>query len=90
MEGFGKMDEIFEQALGLSSVSTYDWADEDSDPLDRDRIRSLETVFERYLAKAQSLPDYAEIGAQAEALRRRLCQVGAQSEPRIAIVGQKA
>ncbi|NIV31265.1 MAG: hypothetical protein GWN58_17745, partial [Anaerolineae bacterium] len=65
------------------------WADVDSDPLDEDRITSLEGVLERYLFKAQGLPDHLEIEAQAEALRRRLREVGAQSEPRIVIVGQQ-
>jgi hypothetical protein len=35
------------------------------------------------------LPDYTEIEAQAAALRRRLREVGAQSEPRVFVVGQK-
>lgn len=76
-------------ALNLRDVSIYDWADVHSDPLDEEGIRSLEGVFERYLPRAQGLPDYLEIEAQARALRRRLREVGAQSEPRIAIVGQK-
>jgi SAM-dependent methyltransferase len=77
------------EALDLCNISVYDWADVDSDPQDEDRITSLEGVLERYLSKAQGLPDHLEIEAQAEALRRRLRQVGAQSEPRIVIVGQK-
>jgi SAM-dependent methyltransferase len=77
------------EALGLRDISVYDWADVDSDPLDEDRITSLEGVLERYLFKAQGLPDHLEIEAQAEALRRRLREVGAQSEPRLVIVGQK-
>jgi SAM-dependent methyltransferase len=76
-------------ALDLRHVSVYDWVDEDSDPLYEERLTSLEGVFERYLAKAQGLPDYPEIEAQARALRRRLREVGAQSEPRVIIVGQK-
>jgi SAM-dependent methyltransferase len=75
--------------LDLQRVSVYDWADEDSDPLDEDRITSLEAVFERYLSRARGLPDYLDIEAQAEALRRRLREIGAQSEPRIVIVGEK-
>jgi SAM-dependent methyltransferase len=77
------------EALDLRSISVYDWADVDSDPLDEDRITSLEGVLERYLSKAQGLPHHPEIEAQAEALRRRLRRVGAQSEPRIVIVGRK-
>jgi SAM-dependent methyltransferase len=77
------------EALHLRDISVYDWTDADSDPLDEDRIASLEGVFERYLPKAQGSPDYPAIEAQAEALRRRLREVGAQSEPRIVIVGQK-
>ncbi len=77
------------EALDLRNISVYDWADVDSDPLDEDRITSLEGVLERYLFKAQGLPDHLEIEAQAEALRRRLREVGAQSEPRIVIVGQQ-
>jgi SAM-dependent methyltransferase len=77
------------EALDLRSISVYDWADVDSDPLDEDRITSLEEALERYLSKAQGLPDQPKIEAQAEALRRRLRQVGAQSEPRIVVVGQQ-
>ncbi len=77
------------EALDLDNISVYDWADVDSDPLDEDRITSLEGVLDRYLSKAQGLPDHLEIEAQAGALRRRLREVGAQSEPRIVIVGQK-
>jgi SAM-dependent methyltransferase len=77
------------ESLHLRNISIYDWADVDSDPLDENRIAALESVFERYLPKAQGLPDYPAIEAQAEALRRRLREVGAQSEPRIVIVGQK-
>jgi ubiquinone/menaquinone biosynthesis C-methylase UbiE len=75
--------------LGLRNVAVYDWVDEDTDPLYEERLTALEGVLERYLAKAQGLPDYTGIEAQAAALRRRLRQVGAQSEPRIVIVGQK-
>jgi SAM-dependent methyltransferase len=77
------------EALDLRSVSVHDWADVDSDPLDKERITSLEGALEQYLSRAQGLPDQPEIEAQAEALRRRLREVGAQSEPRIVIVGQK-
>lgn len=77
------------EALDLRNISVHDWADVDSDPLDEDRITSLEGVLERYVSKAQGLPDHLEIEARAHALRRRLRQVGAQSEPRIVIVGQK-
>jgi SAM-dependent methyltransferase len=76
-------------ALDLRHVSIYDWVDEDSDPLDEERLTILEGVLERYLAKAQGLPDYPEIEAQAGALRRRLRELGAQSEPRVFIVGRK-
>jgi SAM-dependent methyltransferase len=76
-------------ALGLRHVSVYDWADKDSDPLYEERLIALQGVLERYLAKAQGLPDYTEIEAQAAALRRRLREVGAQSEPRVFVVGQK-
>jgi SAM-dependent methyltransferase len=76
-------------ALGLCHVSVYDWVDEDTDPLVEERLTSLEGVLDRYLAKAQGLPEYPEIEAQATALRRRLREVGAQGEPRVAIVGQK-
>ncbi len=75
--------------LNLSNVSIHDWDDVDSDPLDEDSITALEKVLDLYLSKAQGLPDRAEFEAQAEALRQRLREVGAQSEPRIAIVGQK-
>lgn len=77
------------ETLDLRNVLVYEWADVDSDPLEEDRITTLEGVFDRYLPKAQGLPDYPEIEAQAEALRRRLREVGAQSEPRVVIVGQK-
>jgi SAM-dependent methyltransferase len=77
------------EALDLRNISVYDWADVDSDPLDQDRITSLEGVLERYLSKAKGLPNRLEIEAKAQALRRRLRQVGAQSEPRIVIIGQK-
>jgi SAM-dependent methyltransferase len=77
------------EALDLCNVSVYDWADVDSDPLAEGRIRALEGVFERYLSRAQELPDHPAVEAQAQALRRRLGEVGAQSEPRIAIVGRK-
>jgi SAM-dependent methyltransferase len=76
-------------ALGLRHVQVYDWVDDDSDPLDEERLTILDGVLERYLAKAQGLPDHPEIEAQATALRRRLRHVGAQSEPRVFIVGQK-
>jgi hypothetical protein len=76
-------------ALGLRNVSVYDWGDDDSDPLYEERLTALEGVLERYLAKAQGLPDYPEVEAQAAALRQRLREVGAQSEPRVIIVGQK-
>jgi SAM-dependent methyltransferase len=76
-------------ALDLHNIALWDWDDSESDPLDRGRIASLEGVLERYLSKAQGVPDQLGIAAQAEMLRRRLHEVGAQSEPRIAIVGQK-
>jgi hypothetical protein len=76
-------------ALDLRNVSVYDWVDLDSDPHDPDRLRALEGVLARYLSRAQGLPDYAEIEAQAEALRRRLRRVGAQSEPRVVLTAQR-
>lgn len=76
-------------ALDLRHVQVYDWVDDDSDPLDEERLTILEGVLERYLAKGQGLPNYPEIEAQAAALRRRLRGIGAQSEPRVFIVGQK-
>jgi SAM-dependent methyltransferase len=77
------------EGLELRNMTIYDWADVESDPLDEDRITSLENVLDRYLSKAQGLPDHPGIEAQAKALRQRLREAGAQSEPRIAIVGQR-
>jgi SAM-dependent methyltransferase len=77
------------EALDLTDISFYDQSSLDSDPMDEDRIRFLKDVLERYLHRAQELPNYTEIEAQAKTLRQRLRKVGAQSEPRIVIVGQK-
>jgi hypothetical protein len=78
------------EALDLCEISVYDWTDVNSDPRDEDRITSLEEVLDRYLSKAQGLPDQPKLEAQAGALRRRLREVGAQSEPRIFIVGERS
>jgi len=77
------------EALDLGNIAVHDWNDVASDALDEERITALTSVLERYLVRAQGLPDYPEIEAQAEALRQRLREVGAQSEPRTFIVGQK-
>jgi SAM-dependent methyltransferase len=78
------------EALGLHKCSIYDWAGDDDDPLEKDTITTLETVIERYLTRARGLPDYAEVEAQAGALRERLREVGAHGEPRVFIIGQRA
>jgi SAM-dependent methyltransferase len=76
------------ETLDLHHIAIFDWTDVDSDPLNEERIKTLENVLERYLTRAQGLSEYLEIEAQAEALRRRLREVGAQSEPRVAILGR--
>jgi SAM-dependent methyltransferase len=77
------------EALGLLDCEVYDWAGDDDDPLQEDTITMLESVIDRYLAKAEGLPGYAEFEAKGGAVRRRLRTAGAHGEPRVFIVGRK-
>jgi SAM-dependent methyltransferase len=76
-------------ALALANIRCHDWSDLESDPHDPDRLAALEDVIGRYLQKAQALAGYPTLVAHAEVLRRRLAEVGAQSEPRIVIIAEK-
>jgi hypothetical protein len=76
-------------ALDLRNVSVYDSTDLESDPLDEETITALESVVDRYLSRAQGLPDHEKIEAQAEVLSRRFREIGARDEPRIMITGEK-
>jgi SAM-dependent methyltransferase len=78
------------ERLGLRDLARYDRSDTTSDPTDAGRIREREGLIERCLERARQTPDYEMHRRHAEALRRRLHEIGSQSEPVVLIIGRKA
>ena len=76
-------------SLGLSQVEFHDILDQDTDPLDQAAIQQLDAVIDRVLQRAEAAASYAELKGQAEAVRRRLHQVGARGEPILLAIGRK-
>ncbi len=77
------------RTLGLQGLVPYDFFDTDSDPMDTKFIEQVNGYIERFLQRAEGLSDYPTIEKQAQALRRRMGQVGVQREPVLVLVGQK-
>lgn len=75
---------------GLAYLQVYERSDTTSDPLDLVRIRAREELIDRYLERARQTATYQVFEQGGEALRRRLREVGTQSEPEVLIVGQKS
>jgi ubiquinone/menaquinone biosynthesis C-methylase UbiE len=76
-------------SLGLSKVEFYDYADRDSDPMERTRIEQLESLIDRVVQRAVEASTYSELRKRGEELRQRLHEVGAQSEPVLVVIGKK-
>ena len=77
------------EGLGLANIMTYDRINTDSDPMDAEAIRGKEEIIDRYLQRAQELPNYGVLKRRGEDLRRRLREVGIQSEPVLVVVGER-
>jgi ubiquinone/menaquinone biosynthesis C-methylase UbiE len=83
--------EIVDRVAGLelSDLELYDLVDSDSDPMDKARIEQLEGVIERIEERVEGVGDGKALRERGEELRRRLCEVGAQREPILVLVGRK-
>ena len=75
--------------LGLSAIELYDHVDHDTDPMDPDRIGLLDDLIERTVKRAEGTSDCRALIERGEALRQRLYEVGAQSEPVLLVLGTK-
>jgi SAM-dependent methyltransferase len=76
-------------ALGLSKVELYDVVDMDPVTKDESRIEQIEGVIDMVQQRAEGTSRYSEFKARGEALRKRLHEVGALSEPVLLAVGEK-
>jgi len=79
----------FATRLGLREVKYYDYHDKDSDPMEQTKINQLENLIERTIQYAERTKYYKTFKERGDELRQRLYKVGAQSEPRLIIVGRK-
>jgi 2-polyprenyl-3-methyl-5-hydroxy-6-metoxy-1,4-benzoquinol methylase len=77
------------QSLALHSLAFYDSAVPDEDPLEESVVRELAGAVDHALRQAAEVPNHESLNRRGEALRERLHQVGAQSEPVVVIVGRK-
>jgi SAM-dependent methyltransferase len=75
--------------LGLEEVRFHDWVDMGSDPRDEALSEGVANYMEHRLQRAEGHPQYGALAVRAEALRRKLHEVGIQREPVIIIVGVK-
>jgi hypothetical protein len=67
----------------------YDWADTQSDPMDKNAIERMERLLEERTQSAHEASDFDVLEQRAGDLRRRLHQVGTTREPVVVIVGDK-
>jgi SAM-dependent methyltransferase len=77
------------EGLGFSNFAFYDWLDTDSDPMDAEALHEKEEIIARYLQRAREVPDFQILEQRGKELRRRLYEVGIQSEPVLIMVGEK-
>lgn len=76
-------------ALDLHDVQTFDYAEQDSDPLDPEKIRRIDRAIDRLLRRTRDLPNGPVLQAKAESLRQRVHRVGYQPARRLMVIGEK-
>lgn len=76
-------------SLGLSQVEFYDYADRDSDPMEKAMIEQLDNLIARVIQRTEMAASYGELKRRGEKLRQRLHKVGAQREPILVVIGKK-
>lgn len=72
--------------LGLTDLRLYDECDLSNDPKDPGLLAELNTVFERYLQRAEGFPDLI---AEGHALQERVQQIGFHSATTLLMIGTK-
>jgi 2-polyprenyl-3-methyl-5-hydroxy-6-metoxy-1,4-benzoquinol methylase len=77
----------FAKGITLEQVVCHDLFDRDSDPMEPQRVASLDALIDRTLARAVGARHQAKLVRQGEALRERLHRVGAQREPILLLTG---
>ncbi len=73
-------------SLGLDELVFYDLSDLEQDPKAPDTLAELDSVFDRYLQRAEGHPDLQQ---QGEALRRRVQEIGFHGASTLVMVGRK-
>jgi ubiquinone/menaquinone biosynthesis C-methylase UbiE len=72
--------------LGLSELQFFDLSDLGDDPKNPEILEELNSIFDRYLQRAEEHPD---LQAQGETLRRRVQDIGFHSASSLAFVARK-
>lgn len=79
----------FVESLGLRDVQYFDYADLDDDPKEPERMALLKSRLASYLDRAKDLPNFADLQAQADALARRLDEIGQLRATQLTAIGRK-
>ncbi len=72
--------------LNLENLSFYDLTDLEQDPKDPAILAELETVFERYIQRAEGYPELQSRGVE---LRKRVQEIGFLSASTLLVLGAK-
>lgn len=76
-------------ALELSHLEYYDYTDRDSDPMETNRIKQLESLIASTKRRIERTNNHEELIKRGYELNQRLYEVGAQREPIIIVLGKK-
>lgn len=78
------------EPLHLVDVILDDFADLASDPLEPEGVTEIDSIIDRYMDQAASLPDAPELRRTGEDLRRRLHTVGAHGATQLLAIGRRS
>ncbi len=79
----------FAEALGLRSMTCYDYADPAADPHDPETIKLLHERLDQYVERAKALPNFFTFQTRAAELSRRLDEVGYHRATSLVVIGEK-
>ena len=79
----------FVESLGLKQVEYYDVNDRGTDPMEKVNIGRMDELIDSCTRRAEAAVTYEKLRKRGEELRQRLHKVGAQSEPRLIVIGKK-
>ena len=79
----------FVEALGLRSMTCYDYADPNADPHDPDTIKLLHERLDHYVERAKALPTFFTFQTRGVELKRRLDEIGYHRATSLVVIGEK-